>query len=186
MKKIIPAFSALLLAMAALPVMVAGFSKGFPSPSTDATADSPQAVLQVAAGLCPEDCCDEMLRAALIIAQTNLRAGYSQKDVFNSDKELFKRLKSVYNSEKKLYLSENGKLRPIPFAPISNGMTVSNAEFSYLSPVASPWDCLNTQADGKAACAGVSLCGVNYLCEQGYSAEQALRYYLPGFTLSAP
>ena len=69
---------------------------------------------------------------------------------------------------------------------ISNGCTAVSAEFPYLSPIASPWDCLNAQADEQAACIGVSLCGVDYLCERGYSAEQALCYYLPGFTVSVP
>jgi hypothetical protein len=184
MKKIIAAFTALLLAMAALPVTVVSFSRGVPFPASDASADSPQQVLQLAAGLCPKDCCDETLRAALIIARTDQRAGYAQKGVFNSDIEILSRLQGVYNSDRELYLSENGKLRAIPFAAISNGCTVVGTDFPYLSPVASPWDCLNAQADEQAACVGVSLYGVEYLCEQGYSAEQALCYYLPGFTAS--
>jgi hypothetical protein len=99
MKKIIAAFTALLLAMAALPVTVVSFSRGVPFPASDASADSPQQVLQLAAGLCPKDCCDETLRAALIIARTDQRAGYAQKGVFNSDLEILSRLQGVYNSE---------------------------------------------------------------------------------------
>ena len=186
MKKIIAAFSALLLAMAALPVTVVSFSRGLPSPAADASSDSPQSVLLLAAGLCPKDCCDETLRAALIIARTNQKAGYVQTPNFDSDKELLSRLTGVYYSEKELYLSDNGQFRAIPCAVISNGCTVVSAEFPYLSPIASPWDCLNAQADEQAACIGVSLCGVDYLCERGYSAEQALCYYLPGFTVSVP
>lgn len=185
MKKIIAAFTALLLAMAALPVTVVSFSRGLPAPVADASADSPQQVLQLAVGLCPKDCCDETLRAALIITRTNQKAGFEQKPIFNSDEELLSRLQKFYYSDKELYLTENGQFRAIPFAAISNGSTVVSAEFPYLSPVASPWDCLNAQADEQSACVGVSLCGIEYLCKQGYSAEQALEYYLPGFTASA-
>ena len=39
--------------------------------------------------------------------------------------------------------------------------------------------------DKNAECAGVSLKGVDYLCRHGFSAEQALLHYLPGFEIKA-
>ena len=185
MKKMFAAFFALLLAMAALPAAVVSGLKGYGSPLAGASPDSAQEVIDSAAALCPEDACDEMLRAALIIAQTNLRASYAQKGVFSSNKELYKQLKGKYHSTEELYLQRDGKNCSIPCAEISDGITEDSRDFPQLSPVASPWDRLNSHADDRAACAGVSLRGVNYLCEQGYSAEQALCYYLPDFTLSA-
>ena len=67
---------------------------------------------------------------------------------------------------------------------IVDGDVVSD-NYPYLTSVASPWDCLSEEYDENLRCVGVSMNGVNYLCAKGYSAEDALLYYLPDFSVSS-
>ena len=90
-----------------------------------------------------------------------------------------------YNSNKEVYIQKNGEKLTIPYSEISNGATVENDAYPYIYSTASAWDCLDSGFDKNAECAGVSLKGVDYLCRHGFSAEQALLHYLPGFEIKA-
>ncbi len=68
----------------------------------------------------------------------------------------------------------------IPVTLSTDGMLCSSGE-AYLCAVASPWDSFS----GETAGDGVSTTGINYLCERGLSAEEALRWYLPKLTMRA-
>ena len=59
-----------------------------------------------------------------------------------------------------------------------------NENYKYIHSVASPWDCYQTDFDANAECVGVSLSGIDYLCKNGYSAEEALLWYLPDFEIA--
>lgn len=191
MRKKIVALICLLLAMAVLPAIVVGFSGHSPTAnekaettdSAEKTVDNSDIICKNAAKICSEDFCDEALRAALILVNTNYIIDKNSVDNsnFSSSKELISKLKKVYNSVSELYLSENNEVLSIPYSEISNGKTAQSEDYPYLYSVASPWDCFDENYDEDYICVGVSMRGVNYLCENGYSAEDALLWYLPDF-----
>ena len=78
-------------------------------------------------------------------------------------------------------LCADGKAFYIPFCDFTNGKTSTNSEYPYLTAVASPWDSYANADDGEYY--GVSLNGINYLCNDGYSYEEALQWYLPNFKI---
>ena len=71
-----------------------------------------------------------------------------------------------------------------PYSETSNGTTYKNENYKYIHSVASPWDCYQTDFDANAECVGVSLSGIDYLCKNGCSAEEALLWYLPDFEIA--
>ena len=188
MKKKIAAFFCLLLIMGMLPLTVVSLS-GKSAENGSSTADSAsdtnkkgELIIAYAAGMCNSDFCDEGLRAALIIARTNYLSG--QKDNNNySDKELYNRISNIYNSNSELYLSYNGKSKYIPHSFCSNGTTSKSEKYGYITPVSSPWDCGCAEFSKDNKCEGVSMYGINYLCNKGFSAQEALKHYLPSFEI---
>ena len=191
----------LLFVMAALPLSVVRCDR---SPAADASADSPvitaenscnvqtteqntqqpfadETTISYAASLCRGDFCEEALRAAVIVANTN-KKDLNSAD-YNSDFELKNRIASIYFSDKELTLQNSHRF--VPVSLLSSGQTLTSDDYPYLSSVASPWDCLDQDFEEENACVGVSMCGVNYLCTRGYSAEEALLHYLPDFAVSS-
>ncbi len=186
MKSKIAAFICLLIMMALIPAAVVGMSTNKAS-VTSSTSDSAvigddkiQKVVKIAEGLSCVDFCDEALKAALIIAESNYLSGNYNENVNNSsNKELYSRIESIYNSNNEIYLTYNDKPVYIPCSVCSNGATAENEKYNYLCSVASPWDCDCQSFNNDIACEGVSMYGVDYLCKKGYSAEETLEYYLP-------
>lgn len=189
MKNKIAAFFSLLVIMAMLPAAVVNISgkNTFSDASTtdSARADNKKAsaVCTVAAGMCEADFCDEALTAALIIAETNYLSGDKENSNYNSDTELLNKIKKIYNSFGELCLTFKGKPLYIPYSRCSGGATVKSEKYAYLRPVASPWDKSCKLYSENINCAGVSMYGINYLCGKGYTAEEALKFYLPGFSV---
>lgn len=185
MKGKIIAFIVVLAAMATLPLVSIHFERQL-SASSAATADEPQsekskAVCSRACAMCQPSYCDEALHAALIAAESEYRyKPFQVQDI--SDKELYKRLLSVYNSNKEIFLTYRSKNVPIPYARRSNGLTSSNKHYPYICAVASPWDVFSVY-EPNVDCIGISMDGINYLCENGMTAEEALLWYLPEFTV---
>lgn len=194
MKNKIAAFLCLLIVMGMLPTAVVSLSKsGKAAAEASATVDSAEEtaastkkndasknIISSAADICAEDFCDEALKAAVIIANTNYKAAGEVSDTdYNSDSELFKRLENIYNSKKELYITYDDQIRYIPRSYCSNGVTKNSEKYDYIRSVASPWDCESEEYSEENICEGVSMYGVNYLCENGYSAEEALKWYLP-------
>ena len=191
-------FFALLLflfVMAALPLSVVRCDRGAPSaaardsadsaespPSTEKPDDSREQAVSCAASLCREDFCAEALRAAVILANTNRDAW---KDMhFDSSEELKERVRAVYFSDKELLWQNETKYIPVSLLSPADKHKQTTT-IAYLTSVASPWDCLSEEYDENLRCVGVSMNGVNYLCAKGYSAEDALLYYLPDFSVSS-
>lgn len=191
MRNKIIALICMLLAMAALPLTVVGFSghssaaseKSATKDSAEKKVDNSDIICKTAAKICGEDFCDEAVRAALILVNTNYIFDENSVDNsgFNSSEELISRIKQVYYSVSELYLNKEGEISYIPYSEISNGKTVESKDYPYLYSVASPWDCFDENYDEDYECVGVSMRGINYLCENGYSAEEALLWYLPDF-----
>ena len=146
----------------------------------DQKSEKPDPYISYVAELCDEDYCDEALKAMAIIAKTNSRLGgkLRSKTNNNSDLELYKRIKSL-SSKENIIISIDNKQTEIPVSKCSNGNTVAPSESSGLTAVASPWDHFSPNFDPEAECVGVSADGIDYLCKNGMSAEDALRWYLP-------
>lgn len=140
-----------------------------------------------------ESYCEETLKALAIILYTNYCLApddYDLKDsricilesnAENSVKENYNTIKSAVSAVYKKALCSNGKVLYIPFTRSTNGKTSSSSEYPYLTAVASPWDSYSNANDDEHC--GVSLNGINYLCNDGYSYAQALQWYLPDFTI---
>ena len=140
-----------------------------------------------------ESYCEETLKALAVILYTNYCLApddYDLKDsricilesnAENSVKENYNTIKSAVSAVYKKALCSNGKVLYIPFTSSTNGKTSSSSEYPYLTAVASPWDSYSNANDDEHC--GVSLNGINYLCNDGYSYALALQWYLPDFTI---
>lgn len=140
--------------------------------------------------------CDETIKAIAILLNTDYTVRPDAFDITdkntciyeydsdNSLKEIYSKIKKTVNSTLELTVNKNGKKLYIPYSDSSNGMTIENADYDYLTCVASPWDCYAENYDENAECIGVSINGIDYLCKNGVSAEEALKWYLPDFDIS--
>ncbi len=135
----------------------------------------------------------ETVKALAIILNTNYRENpkkFTDDDFLFRDKasgnllEVYSKIENTVNSVKEKTLCKNNKAFYIPFAESSNGVTCKSSDYSYIQAVASPWDCFQKNFDKSAQCVGVSLSGIDYLCKNGASAEEALLWYLPDFDIS--
>ena len=128
---------------------------------------------------------EETLKALLILVRNNLKISPDDNntntntdnvDLYQALEKLLKKSKTeLFYNDKKVY---------IPIAELSPGYIKPSDEYTYLKPVASPWDCLCTDfVYGKEYTAGISLYGIDFLCKEGLSAEKALAYYLVDFQI---
>lgn len=141
-----------------------------------------------------ENYSEETLKALSVILYTNYTVSPDDYDLTDSEiclpeskaensvKENYNKIKSAVSSVYKKTLCKNGKTFYIPFSNCTNGRTSANSEYPYLTPVASPWDCYSN-ANSESEYYGVSLNGINFLCNDGSSYEEALLWYLPDFTI---
>ena len=147
------------------------------------------------AAVCKENFCDEAIKAIAILLNTdyevnpdkfdldNKEVYFSKDELDNSKKEYYSKIESIVNSMDKKTLSVKEEKVFIPYSQISCGYTLDSEYCVYIMSVASPWDCFSQYYDEKAECIGVSVNGINYLCQNGASAEQALKWYLPHFEI---
>ncbi len=157
-----------------------------PAPSPSAAVSKEETGALNALSLCRENFDDETIKAVCILQRTNIRAGDTEVKTadYPSETELYKRVKAIYNANKEILCYQNQTVT-LPCSPCSGGFTEAAEEMPYLSAVASPWDCKSDLYDAEIHCRGVSISGVQYLCSQGLSAEEALLWYLPGFHIEA-
>ena len=159
-------------------------------------SDKSNAILVgLTAAVCNENFCDEAIKAIAILLNTDYEVNpdkfdldnkevYCSKDELdNSEKEYYSKIESVINSMEKKTLSVKEEKVFIPYSQISCGYTLDSEYCMYIMSVASPWDCFSQDYDEKAECIGVSVNGINYLCQNGATAEQALKWYLPHFEI---
>ena len=146
----------------------------------DQKNEKPDPYISYVTELCDEDYCDEALKAMAIIAKTNskLNGKLRSKVNNNSEIELYNRIKS-FCSKIDIIISINNKQTEVPVSKCSNGNTASSPDNKHLTAAASPWDCFSPSYSNDAKCVGVSADGIEYLCENGMSAEDALRWYIP-------
>ena len=151
-------------------------ANGSTADSADNAASERERVCGIASSHCKSGHCDETLKAVLSIVLTDLKSGASFAEN-NSDKEIYNKLMKLYDSAEELKI--NGRTEYLPFSTCSQGNTVSDPRYPYLSPAASPWDRFSDEYADAAPCSGVSVEGVDYLCKNGKTAKEALKYYIP-------
>ncbi len=160
-------------AMAMIPLLCVNAGKPKRNGGSDKLSETD--LCSVVCNYCRNDYCDSAIDAVSCIIRTNSKCGkrYNGKD--NSDKELYHRVKKIFNSNSEL-LYQRSSVSSIPFAPCSNGSTIAEGK---QSSVASPWDCFSSRYDPKNRCTGISLDGVDYLCKNGFSKKEAIKWYIP-------
>lgn len=132
-----------------------------------------------------ESYCDETLKALIVLVRNNLDVCPSENSTeeYEKNAEFSQRLKKLLK-DTYTKLSYNGKKVYIPFTELSSGSISTSDEYPYINPTASPWDCLSPKfVYGKEYTQGISLFGIDYLCKEGSSYEEALAYYLEGFEI---
>ncbi|MCH5297891.1 MAG: hypothetical protein J1E85_09500 [Ruminococcus sp.] len=153
--------------------------------------DEDKILCGLVAALYKSDYSDETVKAITILLNNNYslepnKFDLSDNSVFlytenadNSTQEIYSKIENIISSSKELLIYSDNKNVYIPYSIISNGNTVYNENYSYISPVASPWDCFSKEYDKNSECVGVSIEGLDYLCKNGMNAEEALNWYLP-------
>lgn len=179
--------------MASLPTTIAVLSKA----ETTATekVNISKSEKEILCGLVAaeyrDEYCDEALKALAVILYTDYSLSpesfdLSDKNVCiykeNADESInFTRIESAVDGVYKKTLCVDGKAFFVPFSYVSDGKTEKSKDYPYLYSVASAWDFYSQDYSDKAECIGVSMYGVNYLCENGSEFTDALKWYLPDF-----
>ena len=170
-------------------------STGKTDNNTKVSDDSNAILVGLTAAICNEDFSDEAIKAIAILINTDYEVNpdyfdldnkefYLTEDgLDNSKLEYYSKIESIVNSMDKKTLSVKEEKVFIPYSQISCGYTLDSEYCMYIMSVASPWDCFSQDYDEKAECIGVSVNGINYLCQSGAGAEQALKWYLPHFEI---
>lgn len=158
--------------------------------STDNLSDSDKILCGIVAAQYKDDYSEETMKAIAVIILNNYKIDPDsfdtddkevcilEKDANSSLKEIYPQIKNCVNSAKEISVKFDNSEKYIPFSDISNGTTKKDNSYDYLIAVASPWDCYNKNYDENSECVGVSLSGVDYLCKNGCSAVDALKWYL--------
>lgn len=143
------------------------------------------------AALCKNEYSAETIKAISILINNDYSLNPEKFDLNNSDicvyienadsqiKEIYPHIEEAVSSSKKLLIYYNNKNVFVPYSKVSNGNTVFDDNYNYISPVASPWDCFSKEFEKNSECVGVSIEGLDYLCKNGMSAEETLCWYLP-------
>lgn len=154
-----------------------------------------ETLVGLTSALCNENFCDEAIKAIAILINTDYEVNpdyfelkdkgvyLSKNGLDNYLKEYYSKVERIVNSMDKKTLTVHNKKIFIPYSQISCGYTLDSTDCEYITSVASPWDCFMESYDENSQCVGVSINGINYLCQNGASAEQALKWYLPEFQI---
>lgn len=183
--------------MATVPIITIKYSDDADK-SSNSSADTPAEINDknyiitgLTAALCNENFSEESIRAAAILISNNYSVkpndfDLTDKNIFldekyvdDSNKDYYSKVKKVVNSLEELSITADNKSIFIPYSTVSSGYTLNSDESNYIVSVASPWDCFSSEYSNDSKCIGVSIYGINYLCSNGTSAEEALKWYLP-------
>ncbi|MBQ5399148.1 MAG: hypothetical protein IIU14_06915 [Ruminococcus sp.] len=182
MKNKIIGFLLILLILVMIPLCAARKTVRSEPPKKSAQPDESVKIIAYAAEKAlPEGCCDEALKALIIILNTNYKynKGLFDKNVGkinNSKTEKYAEMLKGY------YITYNKKTVPVPYFRYSAGFTSPGKSHPYIRNSASPWD---LPENGKST-DGVSLNGINKLCGLGLDYKSALGWYLKDIEINAP
>lgn len=137
-----------------------------------------------------EDCNEECKAAVLTLCVNNAiyskinNIELSATQISDYSDEFREELITMYENSVPTLLFE-GNIVYIPIADSSPGYTVTDKTYPYILSVASPWDKFdeNYNQNNTYPC-GVSVNGIEYLCQSGSTCEEALKWYLPNFIIS--
>lgn len=170
-------------------------STGTTKTNTKSSDDTNEILVGLTSALCNENFSSDAIKAIAILINTDYlvnpeyfdledKTVYVSKDELdNSEKEYYLKVENIVKSIDKKTLTVKNKKVFIPYSQLSCGYTLDSEDCEYITSVASPWDCFSKEYDENAECIGVSINGINYLCQNGASAEQALKWYLPEFEI---
>lgn len=182
MRKVLTFCIILFIILAAVPITASYISMPKNDYEPVKPAKSEDSVISYAVSISDESFCDEGLKCALAIAENNCLLSESAAQSECSE-DFYARVEKLYEDVDVTLLYE-GESVYIPTSSLSAGRTATNTAYPYMKAVASPWDCLSEDFvyDKEYNC-GVSMNGLNYLCENGMDYKEALRWYLPEFTI---
>ena len=170
-------------------------STGTTKTNTKSSDNTNEILVGLTAAICNEKFCDEAIKAIAILINTdymvnpeyfdleNKTVYLSKDELDNSEKEYYSKVENIVKSMSKETLTVKNEKVFIPYSQLSCGYTLDSKDCEYITSVASPWDCFSQDYDENIECIGVSINGINYLCQSGASAEQALKWYLPEFEI---
>ncbi len=146
--------------------------------------DNTEEIIEITLELADEDFCDEALKAVMIIVENNIEcnsSAYNKEDKSKFSEDFYQRAEKLYTKAELKYMN---KRVFVPTSWLSSGFTKEDKDYPYIKSVASPWDCFQKDfVYGKEYAEGVSLKGIDYLCKEGFSAKEALKWYLPEFEI---
>lgn len=143
-------------------------------------------IISIAGELADKDFCDEAIKAIIAIVKNNVEVDSSAYNTSNQSEEsddFYKRVENLYKKTEPILIYKGEKVF-VPTSSLSSGFTKTSENYPYMQSVASPWDCFHQNfVYGKDYADGVSLRGIDYLCKEGYTAKEALKWYLPEFDI---
>lgn len=142
---------------------------------------------------------NETLKALAIILNTNYKSNpnsflskekrlsrnaFLKKYPKNGEK-YYALITNAVKSTRGKYITYKGKAVYIPYFHLSRGYTLASRKYPYIKTTASPWDCLEKSFKNNQNTTGVSINGINALCQRGLSCTEALNSYLNGAKTTA-
>lgn len=96
---------------------------------------------------------------------------------------LLKELKELFGEGVYEFTYKGNKVY-IPIVMVSSGHISTSDEYPYIREIASPWDTFsdNYPLENPEEC-GISVAGIEYLCQSSSTASEALEWYLPDFEI---
>ena len=173
-----------LLFMAILPISITSFNNTDNKSLAVNKTDQNKEITYIVSSLHKEHYSKETIKAIAIICKNNYNISPKKRNTNTASYDNFDYILKIVESISEYNFTYEDNNVYIPYSNVSNGTTFTDKKYSYIKSVASPWDVYNKNYDNKAKCVGVSLEGLNYLCQKGSSAEDALQWYLPGFVIT--
>ena len=184
MKSKIASIIIFLLFMAIIPTTIINFNNSDRRVFKDNINNENIKIAYIVSSLYKDNYADETIKAIAIICKNNYSIKPENKKTNITSYDNFNYILKIVKSIRKYNLTYNNKTVYIPFSKSSNGTTLKDDKYSYIRAVASPWDIYNSKYNKNNNCIGVSIEGLNYLCLDGASFEEALQWYLPDFKIT--
>lgn len=173
MKNKMIGFLSILLILAMIPLVSANKPTAKAKAKIVKTTVDPSLIAGITAETVGSDYCDEAIKAAIIILQTNYKCNSKQFSNAKNSKNNSK-IEKYAKELSGIYIRRGKEAIPVPYFKYSAGYTQPSKKYPYIRESASPWDSFYN----KTGTTGVSLNGINELCNQGLNYKSALNWYL--------
>ncbi len=172
-------------------VTVSADEAGFSVPTSDLSEEEKEIILCKVMEHITEDATTEAKKALLAVCKNNylfLKGKGTtdfETDISKYSDDFLNELSNLFE-ENDYTITYKGNRVAIPMTPQNGGFTATSDEYPYIRAVASPWDTFSkSYIRGAEYPCGVSIYGINYLCEEGLSWSEALAWYLPDFKIES-